>query len=130
MAASGIALPGRWRNRQPCFAAFILTRGSVALDLTPGSEEKVAFVGFPFRPAMPAEANLLGIVSAEFVAEKLAVCCPPRLHLAVHDGQVLSAKCTAGRRVLPGRVFSRGVFPGETFTHLMSLTPFEKPHSS
>jgi hypothetical protein len=62
-----------------------------------GLEEKIALVGFPLRPAMSAEADLLSIVRAEFVAEKLAVRGTPRLHLAVHDRQRLTAKRTAGR---------------------------------
>jgi len=90
-----------------------------------GSEEKVAFVGFPLRPAVPAKAHLLGIVSAEFVAEKLAIRRTPRLHLAIHDRQRFSAKCTAGRQVPPG-----GVSPGEAFTHLLSLTPDQETPSS
>jgi hypothetical protein len=91
--------------------------------MAPGSEEKVAFVGFPFRPAVPAEADLLGVVSAEFIAEKLAVCRTPRLHLAVHDRQMFSAKRTAGPRLFPGGLPSGGVYPGEAFAHLSSLTP-------
>jgi hypothetical protein len=65
---------------------------------------------------MPAEANLLGIVGTEFIAEKLTVCRTPRLHLAVDDRQTLSAESTA----------SRGVF-SEAFTHLVSLTPDQIP---
>jgi hypothetical protein len=49
-----------------------------------GSEEKVALMGFAPCPAMPAEAYFLGIVSAEFIAEILAVCRAPRLYLAIH----------------------------------------------
>jgi hypothetical protein len=81
------------------------------------SEEKVALVGFPFRPAMSAEANLLGIVSTEFIAEKLAICRAPRLHLSVHNRQTFAAECAV----------SRYVFPDEAFTHLLSLTPIKNP---
>jgi hypothetical protein len=70
-------------------------------------------VGLPFRPAVPPEADLFGIISAEFVAEKLTVCRAPWLHFAIHDRQALSAKCTAGRYV-----FSR-----EAFTHFLVLNP-------
>jgi hypothetical protein len=38
-----------------------------------GSEEKVALVGFPFRPAMPSEAHFLGIIGAKFIAKELTV---------------------------------------------------------
>ncbi len=86
------------------------------------SEEKVAFVGFPLRPAVPAKAHLLGVVSTEFVTEKLTVRRTPRLHLAIHDWHRFSAKCAAGRQVLPG-----GVSPGKSFTHLLSLTPIKNP---
>jgi hypothetical protein len=89
-----------------------------------GSEEKVAFVGFPFRSAMSAEAHLLGIVSAEFVAEKLAVRRAPWLHFAIYDRQTFSAECTAGCQVRPGSVFTGG----EAFTHLLFLTPDQEPH--
>jgi hypothetical protein len=75
-------------------------------------------VGFPFRPAVPAEAHLLGIVSAEFVAEKLAVRRTPWLQFAVYNRQMFPAECTAGRQGLPG-VFAGG----EAFTHLLSLDP-------
>jgi len=74
-------------------------------------------MGFPFRPAVPPEANLLGIVSTEFIAEKLAVRRAPRLRLAVHNRQTFSAECTARRYV----------FPDEAFTHLLSLTPIKNP---
>jgi hypothetical protein len=81
--------------------------------LTPGSEEKVALVRFPFRPAMSPKAHFLGIVSAEFVAKKLTVCCTPRLQLPIHDRQMFSAK----------RAASRSVLHTDDFSHLLSLTP-------
>jgi hypothetical protein len=46
---------------------------------------------------MSAEADLLGVVSAELVAKKLAICGTPGLYLAIHNRQRLSAKRTAGR---------------------------------
>jgi hypothetical protein len=77
------------------------------------SEEKVALVGFPFRPAVPPEAHFLGIVGAEFIAKKLPVWCTPRLQLPIYDRQMFSAKSAAGRSVL----FT------EDFPHLSFLTP-------
>jgi hypothetical protein len=38
-----------------------------------GSEEKVALMGFPFRPAVSSEAHFLSVVSTELVTEKLPV---------------------------------------------------------
>jgi hypothetical protein len=67
-----------------------------------GSEEKVALMGFAPCPAMPAEAYFLGIISAEFIAEILAVCRAPRLHLAIHNRQTFSAERTAGCYVFSG----------------------------
>jgi hypothetical protein len=90
------------------------TRGSQAA----GSEEKIALVGFPFGPAVPPEAHFLGIVSAEFVAEKLSVRRTPRLQLPIHDRQRLPAKSATGRSVL----FT------EDFFHLQSLTPDQDPY--
>jgi hypothetical protein len=77
------------------------------------SEEKVALVGFPFRPAVSSEAHFLGIVGAEFIAEKLPIGRPPRLQFAIHDRQMFSAKSAAGHSVL----FT------EDFFHPSSLTP-------
>jgi predicted nucleic acid-binding protein len=82
-------------------------------DLKPDSEEKVALVRFPFRPAVPSEAHFFSIVGAELVAEKLSVRCTPRLQLSIHDWKMFSAKSAAGRSV----VFT------EDFSHLSSLTP-------
>jgi hypothetical protein len=76
---------------------------------------------------MPAEADLLGIVGAEFVAEKLAIRGAPRLHFAIHDRQRLAAECTAGRQISLGKLFPGDVCPGETLAHLSSLTPFKNP---
>jgi hypothetical protein len=63
-------------------------------------------VRFAFRPAVPSEANFLGIVSAEFVAEKLSIGCTPRLQLPIHDRQMFSAKRAAGRSILFTEDFS------------------------
>jgi hypothetical protein len=43
------------------------------------SEEKVALVGFPFGPTVPAEAHLFRVVGAEFIAEELTAWSAPRL---------------------------------------------------
>lgn len=84
------------------------------------SEEEIALVGFPFRPAVPSETHFLGIVGAEFVAKKLAVCCTPRLQFAINDRQMFPAKSAAGRSVLHT----------DDFSHLLSLTPDQEPRSS
>ena len=86
----------------------------------PGSEEKVALVRFPLRPAVPPEAHFLGIVSAEFIAKKLTVGCTPGLQFPIHDRQMFSAK----------RAASRSVFYPDDFSHLLSLTPVKEPRSS
>ena len=51
----------------------------------PASEEEVPFVSFAFRPTVSAEAHLLGIVGAEFIAIELPVWRTPRLQLSVHN---------------------------------------------
>jgi hypothetical protein len=57
-------------------------------------EEEIPLVGFPIRTAVPSEAHFLGIVSAEFITEELAVWSAPWLHLAIHVRQLLAAKRT------------------------------------
>jgi hypothetical protein len=73
-------------------------------------------MGLPFCSAVAAEAYLLGIVGAEFVAKELAVWRTPRLQLSIYDRQTFSAKRAAGRCV--------GLI--EAFAHLLSLTPDQK----
>jgi hypothetical protein len=91
-------------------------RGLIRAGIKPQSEEKVALVGFPFCPPVSAEANLFGIVGAEFVAKELTVWSTPRLQLSVHNRQTFSAKraaCGCVRLI-------------EAFAHLLSLTPDQK----
>jgi len=95
--------------------AWVGKRGLIRTGIKPQSEEKVALVGFPFCPPVSAEANLFGIVGAEFVAKELTVWSTPRLQLSVHDRQTFSAKRAAGRCVVI-----------EAFVHLLSLTPDQK----
>jgi hypothetical protein len=83
------------------------------------SEEKVAFVGFPFRSAMSSEAHFFGIVSAELITKELTAGSTPGLQLPVYDRQSLCAERAMSRRV--------GVI--EAFTHLLSLTPDKKRDS-
>jgi hypothetical protein len=91
-------------------------RDLIRAGIKPRSEEKVALVGFPFCPSVPAEAHLFGIVGAEFVAKELTVWSTPRLQLPVYDRQTFSAKRAARRCV--------GLI--EAFVHLLSLTPDQK----
>jgi len=95
--------------------AWVGKRGLIRTGIKPQSEEKVALVGFPFCPPVSAEANLFGIVGAEFVAKELTVWSTPRLQLSVHDRQTFSAKRATGCCVLI-----------EAFVHLLSLTPDQK----
>jgi hypothetical protein len=94
-------------------------RGGVNGELTSrtgdraASKEKIALVGFPFRPAVSSEPHFFGIVGAEFVAKELTVGSSPRLQLSVYDRQALCAK----------RASSRSVSLIEAFAHLLSLTP-------
>jgi hypothetical protein len=52
-------------------------------------------VGLAIRTAAPSKARFLGIVSAEFVTEELAVWGTPRLQFAIQGRPRLAAKCTA-----------------------------------
>jgi hypothetical protein len=67
-------------------------------------EEKIPLVEFPIRTAVPSEARFLGIVSAEFVTEELAVWSAPRLYLAMHVRQLLATKRTIRSSVVVASV--------------------------
>jgi hypothetical protein len=101
---------GRWGKKEAR-----LNPPESNLDQT-RSEEEVALVSFAFCPAVSAEAHLLGIVSAEFVAKELPVWSAPRLQLSVHDWQTFPAK----------RAASCCIRVSEAFIHLLSLTPDQK----
>jgi hypothetical protein len=53
--------------------------------------------GIPIRFPMAVKERLLGIISAEFVAEELPAGVPPNLQLSVNDGQRLGAERTSCR---------------------------------
>lgn len=83
--------------------------GTRRVGIKPASEEEVPLVSFAFRPAMSAEAHLLGIVGAEFVTVELPVWRTPRLQLSIHSRKLLPAKFAACRRI--------GIF--KVFAHLL-----------
>jgi hypothetical protein len=75
------AMPNAAPYPDPALFWKVKSRDSVSTALRGRKQLACLAIRFP----VAVKARLLGIVSAEFVAEELAVCGAPRLQFAVHD---------------------------------------------
>jgi hypothetical protein len=81
-------------KRFPALFWKVKSRDSVSTALRGRKQLACLAIRFP----VAVKARLLGIISAEFVTEELAVCGTPRLQFTVHDCQRLGAEPTSCRR--------------------------------